>query len=498
MARRGTLVQSSFVLRSDNLGHRVVSGAGFQFLGIALRTFITLGSVSILARVLSPADFGYVAMATVVTEFAALFNNFGFANVLIQRRAINRLHLDTVFWASAFLGAVLALAVFIASFFAVWLFSDPKIAGLLRVLSSTFLLGGLANVPSVVLIRLMRFRAQFMIRALSTAGAAVAAVAFALAGFGVWSLVLGPWFGTLIVVVASYVCVPYKPRMRFSASHLTSTWRTSGSYFGGGLLYYVNMNVDLLLIGRQLGATSLGFYQNARSLTDEIRGRIAMPLQAVLFPAFSTLQDDRTRFRELVFRSGRVLAAVVIPIGFGVSATASELVPVLYGEKWLSMIPVMTMFGISAAVKAGTAIASPVFNANDRVALSLKYNVLGTILMVSGVLLTLEHGVDAVATAVAVTSLYSLVTFRVGMKLVGMTWHQTLQMLVPPFAAATVMWLTIATVRVFSSALTSHAAFLLAIHVVIGALVYALTLHLLSRHYYQDFKELFRKLLRKS
>ena len=498
VVRRGTLVRSAFVLRSDNMGRRVVSGASFQFLGIALRTLITLSSVAVLARLLSPADFGYLAMATVVTEFAALFNNFGFANVLIQKRAINRLHMDTVFWATASVGAVLGSGVFVASFFADWLFGNGQIGALLRVMCLTFLLGGLTSVPSVVLARLMHFRTQFLIEILGNAGGATVAIMFAFEGFGVWSLIAGALAGTLISACASFVAVPFMPRLRFDGSHLTSTWRTSGSYFGNGLLYYVHMNLDLMLIGRHLGATSLGYYQNARSLTDEIRGRIAIPLQRVLFPAFSAIQTDRDRFQDMVLRSGRLLAAIVIPIGFGVSATSKELVPVLYGDKWLVMIPIMGMFGISAALKAATAIASPVFYANDRVGLALRYNVIGTALMVAGVVVTLQHGINAVAAAVAVTSFYSLVPYRAGLMLIGINFRQMLQMLGLPALAAMLMWLAIAVVRPFSSGLLSHVSALLAFHVVAGALVYTVTLHLLSRQYFRDFKDLFRKLLRKS
>ena len=88
-------------------------GASFTLLGIVLRTLITLGSVAILARLLSPADFGYMTMAIVITELAALFGNFGFASVLIQKRVITRLQMDTVFWSSAMLGLLLTISVFV-------------------------------------------------------------------------------------------------------------------------------------------------------------------------------------------------------------------------------------------------------------------------------------------------------------------------------------------------------------------------------------------------
>lgn len=475
------------MLRTSGLGRSVANGVRYKFLGIFFRTAMTVGSTATLARLLTPADFGYIAMATVVTEFASLFGAFGFTNVLIQRRVINRLQLDTVFWATLGLGVILTGIVFGLSFMAGWVFADPHVGELLRVLCVIFMLNSLTAVHWVVLSRLLRFRTEFWTQLGTVAIRIAAAIAFAQAGMGVWSLVAGALVGALASVVLNMVCVPYLPRLRFHSPLLTSTWRTSGGYFGNTVLYYLNTNLDLLLIGRQLGATPLGYYQNARSLTDEIRARIAMPIQHVLFPAFSALQSDRARFQQLVLRAGRLLAAVVIPIGFGVSANAAELVLVLYGEKWQSMTPVMSMFGLSAAVRAATAISSPLFNANDRVGLALRNNIIGTLLMVGGVLATIPYGVEAVAVSVALTTLYALVGMHLAFGLIDLHLRDMLQMLAPPTVASTAMWLATAALRQAGGDIGPGVRLLL--QVALGALVYVGVLHLLSRQYLRDFRQ---------
>ena len=495
---RQNRVRSAFLLHSDDIGRRVVTGAGYKFLGIALRTAITVISTAILARLLSPADFGYIAMATVVTEFAGLFGAFGFTNVLIQRRVINRLQLDTVFWATLVVGIGLAAVVFGLSFFSAWLFADPKVAPLLRVLCLAFVLNSLGAVPWVVLSRLMQFSTEFWAQIGIVVIRTLAAIACAYFGLGVWSLVVGGLVGTLAGVVVNFSFVPYLPRFRFHLPLLTSTWRTSGSYFGSSALYFLNMNLDLLLIGRYLGAVPLGYYQNARSLTDEIRARIAMPIQHILFPAFAAVQSEHERFQQLVLRAGRLLAAVVVPIGFGVSANATELVLVLYGEQWRPMIPVMTMFGLSAALRAATAIGSPLFNATNRVGLALRYNLVGAMLTVAGVMLAMPYGVETVATAVAVTSLYGLVNLRAGLALIGLSLRHMFQVLGPPVLAALVMWLATFALRSVSVGWVNHASVLLALHVSFGAAIFLVTLHLLSRQYFHDFRQAAATMLKRS
>lgn len=487
MSRHRTLVQRSFTLRTHALGQRVASGAGFQFLGIGLRTVLTIGSTAILARLLTPADFGYIAMATVVTELAALFGAFGFTNVLIQRRTITRLQLDTVFWATLAISGTLAVAVFTLSFAAGWLFADPMVAPLLRVLCLSFVFNGLTAVPWVVLSRLMRFRTEFWINIGTVAIRIAAAIACAWAGMGVWALVVGGLVGSAASAVLNFANVRYLPRWRFHLPLITRTWRTSSSYLGNAGLYYLNTNLDLLLIGRQMGAAPLGFYQNARSLTDEIRARIAMPIQHVLFPAFSALQADRERFRQMVLRAGRLLAAVVVPIGVGVSANAPELVLVLYGAQWQPMIPVMSMFGLAAALRASTAIASPLFNANDRVGLAFRYNVIATGLLIGAVLVAIPYGIDAVAVGVALISLYSLVVLRAAFALIGLRTRDVAAVLGAPALASAVMWLATFALRQWHWGTAPGIALLG--HVAAGAAVYLLGLHLLSRQYLRDFRQ---------
>lgn len=495
MVRRRTLLQSAFVLSAGNLGHRVARGAGYQFFGIGLRTVLTIGSTAVLARLLSPSDFGYIAMATVITELAALFGSFGFTNVLIQRRTVSRLHLDTAFWATLGIGVTLTLVVVVLSFFSHTLFADARVAPLLRWLSLNFVLGSLTAVPWIVLSRLMRFRAEFWISIVTVVVRITAAIACAVNGFAAWSLVVGSIVSTLASVLLYVACVPYLPRLRFQASLILSTWRSSGGYLGNGIVHYLNMNLDLLLIGRSLGATSLGYYQNARSLTDEIRARIAVPVQHVLFPAFSALQSDAVRVREAVLRAARLLAAIVVPVGFGISVNATELVLALYGEKWRQMIPTLAMFGLSAALRASTALASPLFNASDNVGLGLRYNVAAAALTALLVVVAIPFGLEAVAMSVLGASFFSLVTYRAAFRLVGLGTATVLRVLGLPAMAAFIM--CAATIGLRQVVPAMPVLVTLGMNVIFGAAVYLVSLHLLSRKYLHDLLDVGKLMLRR-
>lgn len=491
-------IQQTFNPTADNLGSRVVNGAAFTFLGIGLRTLITMGSMAVLARLLTPADFGHIAMATVITELAAVFANFGFGAILVQRLRITRIQIDTMHWSALALGMILTALVFGLSFFASLFFQDEKVGPLLRVLCLSFILEELTMVPRSLLARRMQFKQDFYVQSGMLVARAGTSILMAMNGWGVWSLVGGALAGTVVQTIAYQALTWYWPRFKFSTVFLRSTWRTNGGYFGNGILFYINANLDFLLIGKTLGATLLGQYQNARSLTDEIRARMVQPIQRVLFPAFSAIQNDPARFQDGILRSGRLLALTFIPVGFGLAAVAPELVWVLYGEQWLPMIPVLQVISISTGLNAPTYIGSPIFNATNRVELSFKLYLVSTVIGVVFMLAGSYWGLMGVSWSRLAMTVVGLVFFRIALGLVNMHSRHILQILGGPSIAAVLMWWLIGMARESVHAWTTDRGAQLGILVVLGVAIYMATSLVASRAHVNGAKEVAFKLLRKA
>lgn len=487
--RRATLVRRAFFPSSNNLSQRVVHGAAFTFLGIAIRSGVTIGSMAVLARLLTPADFGHIAMATLVTELAALFSNFGFGSILIQRARLSRLQIDTMFWAALLLGVVLSVAVFGLSFVSQVAFDNALVGDLLRALCIVFIFEELTVVPRSLLARLMLFRADFAVQAVMIVLRAGVSVAFALQGAGVWSLVAGSIAGAVVQTALYLVIGGYWPRLRFSAAFLRATWRTNGSYFGGGLLFYINSNLDLMLIGRALGASSLGIYQNARSLTQEINVRMAQPLQRVLFPAFAQVQNEAERFRDGIARSGRLLTFALAPVGFGMAAVAQELVPVLYGDRWLEMVPVLQVFALGSGLTIAGTITTSIFNAKNRVGFAFKLSLVTVVINVTLVLAASRWGMMGIAYAKLALSMLGLVVLRIAMGLVQMDSRDLWRMVAPPCAAAALMLAGITLVRPLVYQVLDPMVLRLAALVVFGMLSYGVFVLLGARAHVKDARD---------
>lgn len=501
MARQGysrTWVQQAFRPTADNLGQRVVNGAGFTFLGIVFRTAVTVGSMAVLARLLTPADFGHIAMATVITELAIVFTNFGFGSILIQRLRISRIQMDTMHWSAIGLGFCLTVLLFGLSFVTGHLFQDQTVGPLLRVLSISFVLEELTMVPRSLLARRMLFKQDFYIQSGMMLARAGTAIIMAFNGFGVWSLVGGAIGGTAFNAIAYTAVTGYRPRMRFATVFLKSTWRTNGGYFGNGILFYVNANVDFFLVGRMLGAGMLGQYQNARSLTDEVRVRMVQPLQRVLFPAFSAMQNDSNRFREGILRSSRLLALAFMPMGLGIAAVAPELVRVLYGAQWLPMIPILQVISVATGMGAAASVGSPIFNATDRVGLSFKLYTITTGFSILFLLVGSQWGLMGVAWSRLALAIVGLVMFRISLGLVNMNWRHIWQILAAPIFAAGAMWFVIGFAREWVHTWFESTAAQLGGLVAIGGLFYVATALLIAPHHVRDAKEVVYKLRHKT
>jgi O-antigen/teichoic acid export membrane protein len=491
-----SIAQRAFQLNTEGVGRRILSGAAFQVLVIVSRTVITIGSMAVLARLLSPTEFGYVAMATVVTELAALFANFGFANILIQRQRISRLDLDTMFWASLAVGLALTVVVLGLSFVAGAWFDNAKVVQVLRLLAVSFVMGAMITVPWIILSRLMRFRTEFWIQLAALIIRALVAIVMAWWGWGVWSLVGGALAGIAVQALLGLLMVGFMPRLRFNGALIKSTWRTSGSYFGGGVLFYINNNVDLMLVGRTYGPAGLGLYQTARGLSEEIRARIAVPLQNVLFPAFSSVRSDLPAAQRLFLRAAGIITAVVMPVGVMMAALAEELVLVLYGAKWLEMVPLVAVFGLGGALRASTAIANPVINAWNELGRSLRFQIIGTVLTVAAIIAAMPFGLRWVAIAIVTVSFYSFVPYGYALRLLGLPWSRCLQILATPALSAALAWAAVGHSKPAVQAIVASPAAHLVILSALGGLTYLFALLGLGSGYRAEAKAMWLRLIR--
>lgn len=317
----------------------------------------------VLARLLEPVDFGLVAMAMVYIHFVDIFVQQGLGEAVIQRSQIERAHLDSAFWIS--MGASVALAVASVAMARpiATIFREPDLAPVVAWLSLNLVFSGLQATQKAILKRELRF-AELAVRALiANFVGGVAGVGGALAGLGVWSLVIQTLVGQAVSAALLWHISDWRPAWRVSMRHFRDLFRFGASVFASNIFTFANRHLDDLLIGVFLGSVPLGFYTIAYQIVSKATTLLVSVINRVAFPVFSRFQDDPVRMRDSFYAATRYTSLVAFPAFLGVFAVAPEFITVVYGAKWTTSIPVLQ-------VLAFVGIFSAVFNFNGSVLLA--------------------------------------------------------------------------------------------------------------------------------
>lgn len=376
----------------------------------------------LLARALTPHDYGEIGMAAVFVTLVLIFSDLAFGTALIQRPEISEEDRSTIFWLTTGVGALLTVAGYLSAPWIARFYGEPEVANIFRVLSLTFLITALGATHSALLNRAMDFRG-LELRQIGavTAGAVTALVGIA-AGWGLWAVV----FQQLAVAVASTVllwaCTGWCPRLRFSRTSLREMAGFSGNVFGTRLLFYADRNVDNLLIGRFIGASALGLYTVAYNLMLVPLERIAGPLQQVFYPAIARLQAQPERMGRAWIRATRLIGAITTPAMLGVMVTAPDLVRVVLGSKWDGAVPVVQVLAWVGLHQSFARLNSSVLQAADRTELMLRYAIITVIADVVAFVVGAHWGIIGIAIAYAITTtMIAPLYFQLAARSVGLT-----------------------------------------------------------------------------
>jgi O-antigen/teichoic acid export membrane protein len=381
-----------------SLKQKAVKGivwSAIQKLGGQAISFIVF---SLLARLLAPADFGLVAMASVYLAFLQVFVDQGYAEAIVQRQTVDKEHLDTAFWVSISTSILLTIASIVAAKDIATAFKTPELAPVIAALSPTFLFAALNSVQRALFSRRLEFKAMAArTLAASTAGGIVGVI-LAVLGYGVWSLVWQQLVNGVVGVLVLWKASDWQPGFHLSFRHLKELSSFSANILGFNILNFFNRRADDFLIGYYLGPIALGYYTIAYRIlllaTDLMR-----TLSGVALPTFSRLQDDRDRLQRAYHKAIQLTSLTAFPTFLGLAALANELIPTLFGQQWTPSIPVMQILALIGIVHALNNIGVNVIKAMGRPDWNLRVNVINALLNVTAFVLVVRFGIVAVAAA---------------------------------------------------------------------------------------------------
>ncbi len=447
-------------------------GAGWSLLQAWGGRLISTAVFFLLARLLVPADFGVVALATIFVELGQLVMNRGFGASIVQRDELSDEDLDAVFWFSLGIGVVLSAVSWSTAGLLAGALGEPDFAPVFRVLSLNWILAAFWSVPQNVLQRELRFASLAARRLLAVSVGGAVALALALAGAGVWSLVAMSTVQSLVSIVVLWSASPWRPSRRFSWQSIRSMRGFAARVVATDLTQFFTVRGEGLLIGAALGPVPLGYYAVAQRFVTLLRELFGSSIGNVAFPVFSRLQHDRERRSRALGTAVRLTAMAAFPAFVGMAVVAPEVVEVLLGPTWEPSVILVQLLCLAGLRSAMTQFVPGAVVSTGDAALQLRTTLIGVTVKIACVVVGLQFGVDGVAVAVVVSSYVTLpITFYALRKATDLTAASFLRQTVRPAVAAAVMALAITACRL---ALDGRlpAVGILALCTVVGAVAY--------------------------
>lgn len=442
-------------------------------------SFITF---TILARLLAPDAFGLVTLAYVYIEFVEIFMDVGFSAAIVQRTDLEREHLNTAFWINVLFGVVIAASTVAAAGYIATLFSEPRLAPVLKWLSIDFILTSLSNTQMAILQRDLAFKSLAARSMTARIVGGIAGVSLALTGFGVWSLVGQKLVAGAAGVIVLWRASDWQPGLKVSKEHYKELLNFGVSVAGNNILKNLTRHSDDFLIGYYLGPTLLGYYTIGYRLLLIVIRLVTGIINAVAFPTFSRLQQTPKKLLKGFYKVTQYTSLLAFPVFMGLAILAPELVPALFGSQWMPSVPVMQVLALIGILQSVTAFNGSVLRASGKPSWEFGIMSLTAVCSVIGFLLSVHWGIVAVATSyVIVGYLLAPVSYLAIRKLFPIDIKNYLGQFVVPLSASLVM---VAVVEGLKHALFIqgfNAYLQLFIYILAGALSYLLIILLMAR-----------------
>jgi teichuronic acid exporter len=327
-----------------SLKAKVIEGfgwlAGANFIGQALTWVMTI----VIMRLLSPADYGLLAMASIFVALLAMLAAAGLGPAIVQSIAIDEHKLKQLFGLITLLNAFLTLTLCVLAPAIAGFFDEPRLTDVVRILSLQFVISGFSVIPEALLARALKFKARAFIDLTSNVTGGVVTLSLAYAGYGVWSLVGGSTVTALGKSIGLNIVSPYLRWPSFSVSGLAPLLAYGGNVTASRVLWFFYSQADMFIAGKLLGKEILGLYSVAMHLASLPVQKLSSMLNQVAFPAFAQIQRDPDLVARHVLKAVRILGFFAFPVLWGISSVAPVLVHLVLGPKWeLAILPLQIL-----------------------------------------------------------------------------------------------------------------------------------------------------------
>lgn len=391
--------------RSRGLGPASIRGAIHGASGQSLKLLINLTSLVVLARLLTPSDYGLVAMVAAIVGIAELLRDMGLSTAAIQASTLNKAQRSNLWWLNTLLGTLAAGAVAVSAPAIAAFYGDSRLIPITWALSANLALAGATTQFRVDYVRSMRYGQLATIEVLAGILALVGAIYTALAGWGYWALVTQQLLNGILTLIVLCIGAGWLPGP-YRRSEPVRPYLSFGlPVFASNILTYASQNLDSLLVGRFFGDSTLGHYNRGQQLVRMPMNQLRSPLNTVALRTLSQVHGSPDVYLRFVKKAQ---LAVIYPVGFAatlLAASADSVVPIVLGPGWDQVAMLVTFFVLGDAISTLASAGGWIYLSSGRSAALMRYTFLSTAVRIALILMALPFGLFAVASVYVVAAI---------------------------------------------------------------------------------------------
>jgi teichuronic acid exporter len=430
-------------LAEKTLRRRIVDGVFWLTIVKVVGQLISWTITVYVIRILSPDDYGLAAMAWVFLSFIILFNELGLSAALVQKSHLAQEDLSNVFWAVLSINIALYALSFLTAPIVASFYDEPRVTDVIRVASAVFIIRSLGLISHGMLTREMAFNRQSQAELIGSASGAVTTLGLAIEGFGVWSLVYGSIAGDIVRNLLFYAFYPWKPRFSFSFAKVKGLMDFGSKVAVARLFWYLYSNMDLLIAGKILGKTQLGYYAIAVQFALIPIDKLVSTISQVAFPAFSKVQNDPALLRRYYLKIVKFVAFASFPVCWGLFLIAESAVPLFLSDKWLPTVLPLQILSMVTAFRAIHLMNAPLEMAVGKPNITiLNFVIIVSVLSLS-FMIGSSYGLKGLAYSWVAFPVVFLITTRITLSLLGLSLAEYVRELRHPFLATGLMVLAV-------------------------------------------------------
>jgi teichuronic acid exporter len=423
-----------------SIRQRTISGLTWSFIDSFAGQGINFVVGIILARLLSPKEFGLIGMIVIFTAISQSFVDSGFSQALIRKSDCGQKDYSTAFYFNFAVGIFLYLILYILAGPISGFFMEPQLLLLIRVLGLNLIINGIGMVQRTILTKNIDFRLQTKISIISSIISGTIAIGMALHSWGVWSLVWRTMIQSLITVILLWVCSNWRPSFLFNTFSFRELFGFGSKLFVADLIDTTYRNIYYLVIGKYFSAAELGYYSRADEFKNIPSANLNNIIGRVSYPVLSSMQDDskklKTSYKKLTMSTMFISFALML----GMAAVAEPLVLVLVGAKWLPCVPYLQLLCFVGMLYPLHALNLNMLNVKGRSDLILKLELVKKPLFVPVIVIGVFYGIKIMIIGIILSSFIALLinSYWSG-KMINYPLKEQMFDIAPSFAIACVM-----------------------------------------------------------